>query len=354
MPTATLARKPNPVILREVAESSTASQTRPTLVMGIVNVTPDSFSDGGKYLASESAIAHGLQLFADGADLVDVGGESTRPGSVRVPVETELARVIPVVAALAAEGVPVSVDTMRAEVAAEAIEAGAVIINDVSGGLDDPKMAPLIAKNPDILFIAGHWRGAPSEMDKLANYEDVVADVVAELAERKNALLTQGISADQLILDPNLGFAKLGDQNWQLLAGMPALLELGQPILIGASRKRFLKQLVHPSVEEPGTGVSKPRIESATDLETATAAVSALAAAAGAWAVRVHDARQSKIAVEVAKRCCPTPMPQSSYAVAPSVEEPRSGVSKPREPQEILKVERSHSESLDRPKKVQV
>jgi len=251
-----------------------------TLVMGILNVTPDSFSDGGLFLAADAAIAHGLAMVADGADLVDVGGESTRPGALPVPVEVELARVIPVIAALATQGVAVSVDTMKAEVALAAIEAGASVVNDVSGGVADARMPEVIASHPDIRYVAGHWRGEPWLMDQLASYEDVVAEVASELAARRAELVAAGVRPVQLILDPNLGFAKLGRQNWQVLAGLPVLQAIGQPVLVGASRKRFLTQVT-------------------ADAEAATVALTALLAAAGAWAVRVHNVTANRAAVNV-------------------------------------------------------
>jgi len=251
-----------------------------TLVMGILNVTPDSFSDGGRYLATEAAVAHGLALRQDGADLVDVGGESTRPGAPEVPVDVELARVMPVVAALASHGVSVSVDTKKAEVALAAITAGAAVINDVSGGLADAGMAAVIAAHPQVRYVVGHWRGNPELMDELAHYDDVVGEVVAELSRQILRLRAAGVAPSQLVLDPNLGFAKLGAHNWQVLAGLAALQHLGLPILVGASRKRFLAA-------------------NSDDVEAATVAVTALVAAAGVWAVRVHNVKANRAAVDV-------------------------------------------------------
>jgi dihydropteroate synthase len=214
-----------------------------TLVMGVVNVTPDSFSDGGRWFEPDAAVRHGLDLLAEGADLLDVGGESTRPGAVRVPVDEERRRVLPVVRALVAQGAAVSVDTTRAVVAVEAVDAGAVVINDVSGGLADPAMVPAAAASGAV-FVAMHWRGHADVMDDLARYDDVVAEVRRELADRVAAAEAAGVRRDQLVLDPGLGFAKPGSDNWPLLAHLEALTSLGLPVLVGASRKRFLGHLL--------------------------------------------------------------------------------------------------------------
>lgn len=264
--------------------------TRRCLVMGVVNVTPDSFSDGGAYLDADAAVAHGLALTAEGADLVDVGGESTRPGAQRVSAEEERRRVLPVVRALTAAGAVVSIDTMRAEVAAEALSLGAVMVNDVSGGLADPEMAKTVAA-AGVPFVAMHWRGHSADMAARAVYGDVVADVVAELRGRLDALATEGVDPDQVVLDPGLGFAKTAEHNWALLAHLDALSALGRPVLVGASRKGFLGHLLADQAGEP-----RPL----ADRDHATAAVTALAAAAGAWAVRVHDVPASRDAVRVA------------------------------------------------------
>ncbi|MFF0294156.1 dihydropteroate synthase [Kitasatospora sp. NPDC004615] len=259
-------------------------------VMGVVNVTPDSFSDGGMWLDPAKAIAHGLELVAQGADLVDVGGESTRPGALRVTEEEELRRVVPVVAELARAGVVVSVDTMRAGVARAAVEAGAKIVNDVSGGLADAEMARVVAET-GAPFVVMHWRGQSADMDALAVYEDVVADVVRELTVRVEDLLAAGVKEDQLILDPGLGFAKTSAHNWALLGRLDALTALGRPVLVAASRKRFLGTLL----ANPETGELRP----ARQRDDATAAVSVLSAKAGAWAVRVHDVSGTADAVRV-------------------------------------------------------
>jgi dihydropteroate synthase len=260
-------------------------------VMGVLNVTPDSFSDGGRYLHLEDALAHGVDMWSEGADLVDVGGESTRPGAGRVDADTEIARVRPVIRGLSAAGVAVSVDTTRARVAEAAIEAGAVIVNDVSGGLADPDMARVVA-TAKVPWILMHWRGASQDMDSLATYTDVVADVRTELTQRVDAAVTAGVDPSALVLDPGLGFAKLAEHNWALLRRLDVLLELGFPVLVGASRKRFLGSLLAGREGEPRPPDGR---------EDATAAVSALVAAAGAWGVRVHDVRRSLDAVIVAQ-----------------------------------------------------
>lgn len=260
------------------------------LVMGVVNVTPDSFSDGGLWFDEKAAIQHGLELVQEGADLVDVGGESTRPGAARVPLEEELARVVPVIRALHAEGVAVSVDTMRAEVAKAAVEAGARLVNDVSGGLADPEMPRVVAAT-GVPYVVMHWRGHSHDMDSRAVYADVVTEVREELAKRVDLVLAEGVTEQQIVLDPGLGFAKNAEHNWTLLAGIPQLAELGYPLLIGASRKRFLGRLLAGP-----DGAPRPFSRS----DDATLAVTALAAQAGAWCVRVHEVGPNADAVRVA------------------------------------------------------
>lgn len=264
--------------------------TRRTLVMGVVNVTPDSFSDGGEWFEPSAAIAHGEQMLAEGADILDVGGESTRPGSARVSVEDELARVIPVIAALTAQGAVVSVDTTRARVAELAVAAGAQIINDVSGGLADPDMADVVART-GVVYVVMHWRGHADVMDDLEQYDDVVTDVRRELAERVRVLEAAGVRRSQVVLDPGLGFSKSGAANWPLLARLEEIRDLGLPVLVGASRKRFLGHLLAGE-----DGVPVPPLER----DGATAAVSTLAAMSGAWCVRVHDVPGTRDAVLVA------------------------------------------------------
>jgi len=260
-------------------------------VMGVLNVTPDSFSDGGRYLHLDDALTHGVEMWTDGADLVDVGGESTRPGADRVEPDVEIARIQPVIKDLSAAGVAVSVDTTRAKVAEAALSAGAVIVNDVSGGLADPDMARVVAE-AGVPWILMHWRGYSKDMDSLATYDDVVTDVRTELTARVDAALSAGVSAEALVLDPGLGFAKKADHNWALLRRLDALLDLGFPVLVGASRKRFLGTLLADK-----EGVPRPP----DGREEATAAISALVASAGAWGVRVHDVRRSLDAVKVAE-----------------------------------------------------
>ena len=262
------------------------------LVMGVVNVTPDSFSDGGAFFDRRAAIRHGLDLVGEGADIVDVGGESTRPGAQRVSLQEELRRVVPVIEALSAEGVPVSVDTMRAEVAEAAVTAGARLVNDVSGGLADPAMARVVAKAA-VPYVVMHWRGHSHDMDTRAVYADVVREVKDELRARIDAIVREGVDPSQLIVDPGLGFAKRPEDNhnWTLLAHLDALVDLGHPVLVAASRKRFLGRLLAAP-----DGTPRPFAES----DDATVAITALAAAAGAWCVRVHNVRPNADAVRAA------------------------------------------------------
>ena len=257
--------------------------------MGVVNVTPDSFSDGGAFLDPDAAITQGMLLVHDGADIVDVGGESTRPGAHRVSAEEESRRTLAVVRGLAAAGAVVSIDTMRAEIASAALEAGAAMVNDVSGGRADPDMAAVV-RDAGVPFVAMHWRGHSDHMQELAVYDDVVADVLGELRDGLDRLVDAGVDAEQVVLDPGLGFAKTGAHNWALLAHLDALHSLGRPLLVGASRKGFLGSLLSDGAGEP-----RPMAER----DAATAAVSALAAWSGVWGVRVHDVRASLDAVRV-------------------------------------------------------
>ncbi|NUS49939.1 MAG: dihydropteroate synthase, partial [Nocardioidaceae bacterium] len=231
---------------------SVAGLPRPgrALVMGVLNVTPDSFSDGGRYLEPDKAVAHGRELVAEGADLVDVGGESTRPGARRPSVEEELARVVPVVEALVAEGVLVSVDTMRATVAERAVDAGAVLVNDVSGGRADPDMLDTVARL-GTAYVLMHWRAHSNEMQQHATYGDVVDDVMRELREQLDAADRAGLDPARVAVDPGIGFSKTADQNWDVLAGMERLHALGRPVLIATSRKRFLGALLADAHGEP-------------------------------------------------------------------------------------------------------
>ena len=283
-----MAHYPCRVIVHHPAPLPAGLRLARTLVMGAVNVTPDSFSDGGLWFDHDDAVGHGMQLLADGADILDVGGESTRPGAARVPLDEERRRVIPVVRDLVAAGAVVSVDTMRPAIAAEAVEAGALIINDVSGGLADPEMSAVVA-GTGVVYVAMHWRGPSAVMDSLARYDDVVLDVRDELTRHLDELVSAGVRADQVVLDPGLGFAKTGADNWPLLANLEVLQALGRPVLVGASRKRFLGHLL--------AGPDGDRAPAGRD--QATAATSALCAAAGAWCVRVHEVAGSADAVRV-------------------------------------------------------
>ncbi|MER5932677.1 dihydropteroate synthase [Streptomyces sp. NPDC002054] len=261
-------------------------------VMGVVNVTPDSFSDGGRWFDTTAAVKRGLDLVSQGADLVDVGGESTRPGASRVDADEELRRVVPVVRGLVSEGVTVSVDTMRAEVAEQAVAAGALLVNDVSGGLADPRMIPAVA-DCQVPFVVMHWRGFSEGMNSLAVYEDVVGEVTAELRTRIDAVIAGGIAPERVVVDPGLGFAKQAEHDLALVAHLRELRALGFPLLVAASRKRFLGRVL------AGNGQSTP--PPARERDAATAAVSAIAAHEGAWAVRVHEVRATADAVRVAR-----------------------------------------------------
>jgi dihydropteroate synthase len=249
------------------------------VVMGVLNVTPDSFSDGGRYADLDAAVAHGVQMHRDGADLVDVGGESTRPGASRVDEPAEVARVLPVIRELAAAGVPMSIDTTRAGVAAAALAAGVSVVNDVSGGLADPAMAAVVVEYgcPWVLM---HWRGHSRQMHQLATYHNVIKEVRDELRTQADVALAAGVPASKIILDPGLGFAKRAEHNWQLSAHLDEITGLGFPVLVGASRKSYLGLLL---ADPDGT----PRPVQAR--EAATIATSLLAVQAGAWGVRVHD-----------------------------------------------------------------
>ncbi len=260
-------------------------------MVGVLNVTPDSFSDGGQFLDARVAIDRGVRMHEQGADIIDVGGESTRPGAVRVPTDEECLRILPVVRGLASAGVPVSIDTMRADTARAAVDAGACIVNDVSGGLADPGMHAAVA-SLGVPYVAMHWRGHGDRMNQLAHYEDAVADVIAELSQRVDEAIAAGIDPDAIVLDPGLGFAKESDHNWQLLAGLDRLHALGHPVLVGASRKRFLGAVLADADGQP-----RP----VDERDAATDAITAIAAVHGVWAVRVHDVLGSKDAVRVAR-----------------------------------------------------
>jgi len=260
------------------------------VVMGVVNVTPDSFSDGGRYLDPTVAIERGFELIKAGADIVDIGGESTRPGAGRIEPAEEIGRVLPVVHELAIAGGYVSIDTTRAEVATAALDAGARMVNDVSGGRADPAMIPLIART-GVPYVIMHWRGHSDTMQTKATYADVVAEVCDELRQRYEAAAEGGVDPEQIVLDPGLGFAKLPQHNWALLANLDRIASLGRPVLIGGSRKRFLGEVT-------AGPDGRPRPEDAR--EDATVAVSAIAALSGAWGIRVHEVAGNLDAVKVA------------------------------------------------------
>jgi dihydropteroate synthase len=263
------------------------------LVMGVVNVTPDSFSDGGQWYGTDAAIAHGLELAAQGADIVDVGGESTRPGAQRIDEDEELRRVGPVVTELVRAGLPVSIDTMRARVAEFALDAGAQLVNDVSGGLADPAMPRLVAA-AGVSYVVVHWRGHSRDMYSRAVYADVVTEVRDELTRRVDAVVHAGVDPGRVVLDPGLGFGKRPEHNWPLLSHLNELSTLAgtrYPVLVGASRKGFLGKLLAAADGTPA---------SFADRDEATVAVTALAAAAGAWCVRVHQVPPNADAVRVA------------------------------------------------------
>jgi len=261
--------------------------TRP-LIFGVLNVTPDSFSDGGRWLGASDAINHATELTAQGADVIDIGGESTRPGADRVPLEEEHARVIPIVQELVARGMRVSVDTMNSSTAALSARAGAEFINDVSGGLADPDMYRVMADNA-ATYIVMHWRGHSATMQNNPSYVDVVRDVRREIAERVAEAIVWGVAPDRIVIDPGLGFSKTAQHNWQLLAGLPELGRLGFPILVGASRKGFLAEFA-------------PDGAPASERDAATATISGLAAQAAAWGVRVHNVPATRQVLDVWNR----------------------------------------------------
>jgi dihydropteroate synthase len=257
--------------------------------MGVLNVTPDSFSDGGRYDSFDAAVHHGMSLMDDGASIIDIGGESTRPGAQRVDAATEIQRVVPVVRALSAQNVPTSIDTTRAAVAVAAIEAGAAMVNDVSGGLADPAMTKVVA-DAGCPYVIMHWRGHSADMQSLADYTDVVAEVRAELGARVDEALAAGVRPEQIVVDPGLGFAKRAEHNWALTRNLKAIQELGYPVMFAASRKSYLGLLLKDREGNPRPVDRR---------EAATLATSVLAVAAGAWGVRVHDVKSTVDAIEV-------------------------------------------------------
>jgi dihydropteroate synthase len=261
--------------------------TRP-VIFGVLNVTPDSFSDGGRWADASDAITHAVELWEQGADVIDIGGESTRPGADRVPLAEEQGRVLPIVRELVSQGIRVSVDTMNAPTAALSVEAGAEFINDVSGGLADPDMYRTMAGSP-ASYIVMHWRGHSATMQDNPHYVDVVREVRREIAERVSEAIVWGVDPAKIIVDPGLGFSKTGHHNWQLLAGLPALGRLGLPILVGASRKGFLAEFA-------------PDGAPASARDAATATISGLAAQAAAWGVRVHNVPATRQVLDVWNR----------------------------------------------------
>jgi len=266
-----------------------------SLVMGVINVTPDSFSDGGLFLDSKVAIAHAQQMLLDGVDIIDIGGESTRPGSERISAQEEMDRVLPVISELAKTDAILSIDTMRAEVAKAAMSAGAHMINDVSGGKADPEMLPYVA-TLDVPYVLMHWRGPSNIMNTLTNYDDVVRDVTMEIHAQVKVAVAAGISRDRIAIDPGIGFAKTVEQNWPILKHFDVLDELGLPILMGASRKKFLGELLARNGEARVT----------EERESATTAISTLMALRQTWAVRVHDVKASRDAIAVVERLAQT------------------------------------------------
>lgn len=263
-----------------------------TLVMGVINVTPDSFSDGGKFLNAKNAIEEGLLMMKHGADIIDIGGESTRPGSERISADEELSRVMPVIQELVADGAIISIDTMRAEVAKAAIDAGAAIVNDISGGKSDPEMLRYVA-SINVPYILMHWRGPSNVMQQLTDYNNVAHDVAHEISAQVDVAVAAGVDRNRIVVDPGIGFAKTPDQNWPILQDLEAIDDLELPVLWGVSRKRFLGELLADTNGE---------LRAVTEREDATTALSTYFALAGAWCVRVHDVRASRDAIAVVDR----------------------------------------------------
>ena len=259
-----------------------------TLVMGILNVTPDSFADGGRHFTISDALKRAEEMIAEGVDIIDVGGESTKPGAERVTEAEELERVIPVITELAKKDVAISIDTTRANVAKEAIKLGAHYVNDVSGGLADPKMYSVIAEHPQVQYIIMHWRAHSKNMQELAQYKDVVKEVKEELEARIDSAIEAGVNPEQIIIDPGLGFSKMPEHNWELLKNLDRIALLGYPILVGASRKRFLGEL---------TGATNP-----DDREAASIAVTAMVAKLNVWGVRTHSVKPHRDAIATVER----------------------------------------------------
>lgn len=263
-----------------------------TLVMGVINVTPDSFSDGGKFLNAQNAIEEGQLMLKHGADIIDIGGESTRPGAERISIDEELTRVIPVIEELVSDGAVISIDTMRKEVAAAAVNAGATIVNDISGGKSDPAMLKYLA-SLNVPYILMHWRGPSNVMQELTDYENVARNVATEISAQVDVAVAAGIDRNRIVVDPGIGFAKTPEQNWPILQDLEAIDELELPVLWGVSRKRFLGELLADANGE---------LREVSQREDATTALSTYLALAGAWCVRVHDVRASRDAIDVVER----------------------------------------------------
>ena len=263
------------------------SAVQSTLVMGILNITPDSFADGGRHFELSNAVERAKEMLKEGVDIIDVGGESTRPGSERISSEEERNRVIPVITALKELGAVISIDTTRSEIAKLAIDAGASYVNDISGGLSDSKMASVISAHPQVQYIAMHWRGESKDMQSRAVYKNVVQEVREELEARTDALIKAGVIPDQIILDPGIGFAKTSAHNWELLRQIDRLQLMGYPLLVGVSRKRFLGELV---------GSPNP-----DDRDSATVALTTELARKGVWGVRTHSVKPHLDAIKVVK-----------------------------------------------------
>ncbi len=259
-----------------------------TLVMGILNVTPDSFADGGRHFTTADALKRAEEMIAEGVDIIDVGGESTKPGAERVTEAEELERVIPVITELVKKEIAISIDTTRANVAKEAIKLGAHYVNDVSGGLADPKMYSVIAEHPQVQYIIMHWRAHSKNMQELAQYKDVIKEVKEELEARIDSAIEAGVNPEQIIIDPGLGFSKMPEHNWELLKNLDRIALLGYPILVGASRKRFLGEL---------TGATNP-----DDREAASIAVTAMVAKLNVWGVRTHSVKPHRDAIATVER----------------------------------------------------
>lgn len=271
-----------------MTSEASAPAPRP-VIMGVLNVTPDSFSDGGLFLDPDTAVAHARAMAAEGADIIDVGGESTRPGADRVEIAQEIDRTIPVVSALVRAGLTISIDTMRSEVASRAVEAGAAYINDVSGGLADPEMAATAAQaGVDVILM--HWRGHSRDMQKRVLYNDVTSEVIGELKQRVTDFVVAGVAPERIIVDPGLGFAKTFEHNWHLIATLPELMDQGHRVIVGTSRKGFLGAVGRTE------GEPRPPLER----DVATAVTSAYLHDLGVWGVRVHDVRSTVDAVDVA------------------------------------------------------